>query len=486
MPDNKLRKREQKKVETSHLILLFFILLLSAFLTYYPHLNYPYPLHVDEWYHIYVAEHIARFGSPSQLEIYTARFSATDVEQGFHYLLALVYAIFSPAITQWLYLPILFELIAVLSVYYSVSVLFGDKEALVAALLIALLPSNVTIGGPAFLIPANLSLIFLPLAFLFLFDLVEMKPILNDFVLFLILLFLLYAHPPTAMILLVLVIIYAILSLLSMERSKAKRLFAIAILAMLLSIPNYLRYIQIKSGIVNAVQFNFGIYANEIPSVYGIPQTLLFLAGFYLLATTEDKKSLSLLLTTIVLILTIFVFANFNLNFIIPYQRVYIPLFLFMSVVASRGYIELLSLNKKNSHAGTALFILFLLVTLALSIQSGIAAQYYHVINQQDYQSFLWIKNNLNSAATAVLDPWRAKAFGPITGIRVYSVIPFEPNPSYLPLLNSTYAFFLSNCTDTRFLIRNNISIVYTSSTCQNANLTLVNTNTYTFTLPRH
>jgi hypothetical protein len=57
--------------------------------------------------------------------------------------------------------------------------LAGRGQALIAALLIALLPSNVTIGGPVFLIPVNLSLILIPIGLVFGFQLTRLKPIYN-------------------------------------------------------------------------------------------------------------------------------------------------------------------------------------------------------------------------------------------------------------------------------------------------------------------
>ena len=478
---NRVNAKQSKTVKLEYVILAA-IVALGAVLTYYPHFSYPFPLHVDEWYHIYIAQYIAQHGSLSPTDIYLRTFPFPDLEKGYHIMLAGVYDVFHPSITQWIYLPTIIDVIAILSVFVFVYKLLGRNEALVSALLVALMPSNVTIEGPVFLIPADLSLIFIPLVLLFAFDLLKKKPIYNYAAVFLITTFMLYAHPPSAIVIMVIIGLYALLNIRSNsmdERMHSKLLIATLILSAFASVPNFLSYLTINAGIVNALSFSFFIYLNQIPLVYGILPSIFFIVGFYLFSDGKDKRMLSLLLTAVFLLFTITLFANFNVNFLIPYQRVYIPLFLIMAVVGSAGYVKLLSLSRFGKYIGIAAFLILLALTIYFAVINDINTPYYHIINNTQYQNFLWIKNNLNNNATVLLNPWLAKAFGPITGMKVYSVIPFGPSAPYEVLINNTDAFFAGNCTNTSFLRTNNISIIYTNSTCINTNITRVANYTY-------
>src|SRR6266480_2904666 len=106
-----------KKLDSVTIFLLAVILAIAAVLTYYPHLNYPFPLHVDEWFHIAEAQNIAVTHALPHYDIYLSRPPiATDVENGYHVLLAAIFIAFKPTITQWVYLPSVLQILAVLSV----------------------------------------------------------------------------------------------------------------------------------------------------------------------------------------------------------------------------------------------------------------------------------------------------------------------------------------------------------------------------------
>ncbi len=473
MPNYRIHKRKRKK----EIILLSPILLLALILTFYPHLNYPYPLHVDEWFHITQAKQISL---NKKIDWYSRKEFKLGLERGWHLFLALIQKTFNLNAKQWICLPSIFHLLAIFSTYLFVLNFFGKKQALISAFLIALIPSNVTIGGPVFLVPVNLSLIFIPLALLFAFGLLKIKRIYNYLALFSILTFILYAHPPTAIVLLIILGIYFLLNFFSKDkeaRERLKFLFLTTFLSVLVSIPNYLPEIQ-KKGL-EAIKFDFWIYLKEIPSVYGTIPTIFFVLGFYFLSHFKNKEVWSLLLSSIFLILIIVLFARFGLNFLIPYQRTYIPLFLLMSIIASFGYSKLLEIKKPFKNFG--LFLLFICLTLTayFAIKRDLKTPYYHLINDKDYENFLWIKENSEPNAIVLLDPWKARAFPAIAERKVYAVMPFGPNKEYLKLVENAYRFFAQKCTNTTFLIENNISIIYSPVKCQNDDLIEVKENIY-------
>jgi len=455
--------------------LLILIILLACFLTHYPHQNYPYLLHVDEWFHVAEAKQIV---SGSHIDWYTGEKFSLGMEKAWHLTLALIYLVFKLSIKQWIYLPTILHITSILAVFYFVYRLYGKIEAFISSLLIAILPSNVTMGGPVFLIPINLSLIFIPLALLFAFKLTNIKTIYNHILLFLLTTFLLYAHPPTAFVLLLILTIYLLLQIFSKEeKSKTIPLLSIIISSIIVSTPNYLPFLHEK-GISN-IKFNFDVYLHGIPLLYGILPSLFFITGAYIITKSKDKKSWSLLLTSLILILNILFFTRTGLTYFLPYQRTFIPLFLIMSIIAGKGYTELININKPTRKTGLILLIFLLLITTYTAIDRNTHENYYHIIDDKDYKSFLWIKNNTPTNTAILLDPWKARALPPIAERRVYTVIPFGPNEEQLKLVKKANKFFTDNCSNTTFLLENNITVIYTNTRCINQDLIKIKENIY-------
>jgi len=324
-------------------ICLIFIIILAFFLNLIPHLNYPYVFHVDEWFHIARAKQIVL---ASKVDWYGGQDFSLGFERGWHLMLAAIYFIFKFDIPHWIYLPSILHSISIICVFIFVSRLYGKYEGLISSLLIALLPSNITMGGPVFLIPVNLSLIFIPLSLIFAFELTNLKKIYNYVFLIFLTTFLLYAHLPSAVVLLGVLGIYCLLNLFSNKdecKKKAKFLFVSMIISILVSLPNYLSSIYQKG--TEVLTFNFWVELQGIPIVYGIFPTIFFIIGFYYLTKIENKENWSLILISIALLINILIFTMFGTNYILPYVRTHIPLFLIMSIIAIIGYTKLIEIK---------------------------------------------------------------------------------------------------------------------------------------------
>ncbi|MFH8080523.1 MAG: hypothetical protein QXO84_01435 [Candidatus Aenigmatarchaeota archaeon] len=421
---------------------MFFSILLAFSLTYYPHINYPYPFHVDEWFHIAEAKMILYF---SPINWFDNKPFKLSMEPVWHYLLASFQALNLEA-TQWIILPAIFHAISVLSVYACTTRLFGKKEALIASVLTALIPSNATMGGPVYLMPVNLSLIFIPLS-------IRATKEGKMTILFSSLLFLLLAHPPSAMVLM----IYLFFNFLM---AKNKQLILFVVLAILLSLPNY--YNELNKGI-NAIKFDFWISLRQLPQIYGYIQTVFFVIGFYFILKTKHKD---IAYTSMFLIFLIVLHARFGQTLLIPYIRIYIPLILFMNIVASYSIAKF----------GKKLMTMLLAIILVLSVNAISKQQHYKIIDDHDYESFLWIRYNLQGKA--ILDPWKARAFAFVAEKPVYAVMPFGPVESELDKVRKAEDFINKNCTNINFLKQNNITIVYTRGNCT---LSQVHENIYVY-----
>ena len=229
-------------------LILCIILIFSGFFVYLPHFSYPFPFHVDEWYHIAMAKMITTGSSNNW---YYGESFQYSLEVGWHYSLSLVDRVFNPDIFTWMYLPIIIQSFAIISVYTLVSKLFSKKEAVISSLFIAILPTNVTIGGPIFLIPVNLSLIFIPMAMIFTFQLSKIKQRYQYLFLYIIITFILYAHPPTAMVLLFFLGFFLLLIFIMKDKNQKKHglfIMIITIFSCISALPNYIIEIQ-TSGI---------------------------------------------------------------------------------------------------------------------------------------------------------------------------------------------------------------------------------------------
>jgi hypothetical protein len=476
MSDNKIYQRI-KSIKNKELLMLIPIIILVCILTFYPHINYPYLLHVDEWFHIARAKQVVLNTS---FDWYTAETFNLGMERAWHSLLASIEFLFKPSITQWSYLPTILHVLAVLSVYFFVSKLFSKNEALIASLLIALIPSNVSMGGPVFLIPINLSLIFIPIALVFTFRLIKIKTRYNYLLLILINTFLLYAHPPTAMVLLTILIIYYLLNVLSKDiesKKQAKLLLITIIVSLLFSIPNYLPVLQERG--LQSLTFNFWVYLQGIPFLIGILPTIFFIIGFFFLIKTRKNETWSLIITSIILLVNIIIFTAFGSTVIFPYQRTHIPLFLLMSIIASRGFIKLLELRKPHKTTGLIILVICLVATTSMAIERNVNTTYYHIIDDNDYNNFMWIKENTPKNSTILSDPWKSRALAPIAERSIYAVIPFGPDIKQMTLVHNAHNFLDKNCTNTTFLIENNIKIVYSTCKCHNPNLITLRENIY-------
>ena len=161
-------KKFKKGYYLSEMHILRVILVLGVVLASYPHWNYPYPLHVDEWFHIAEGKMVAQGAG---INWYSGQKFGLGMERAWHVTLGLVQKVLGLNVKEWMIFPAVMHAFAILSVFYFVKKMFGSREALVASFLTALMPSNVTMGGPVMLVPVNLSLIFIPLGLVFLFGL---------------------------------------------------------------------------------------------------------------------------------------------------------------------------------------------------------------------------------------------------------------------------------------------------------------------------
>ena len=465
-----------RKFSYWHEIILGAIILYAGYLTYAPHITYPFPFHVDEWYHIATAKMIA-IGSP--VNWYYGEPFQFSLESGWHIMLSLFQQVFHPDISGWMILPLIIHIFSIIIIYIFISRLFSKHEAVIAALLLAILPTNITIGGPVFLIPVNLSLILIPLGILSAFHLFKIEKRFQYVLLFIITTSLLYAHPPSAMVLLFFLGFYSFLLIISKDKEDQNHAFHLIIttgISILAALPNYL--VELQTHGFGNLSFQFWVYLKEIPFLIGIIQVIFFVIGFTILTRSKDKRIWSILLTTLFLLINIVLFTQLNINYLLPYQRTYVPLFLLMIIITSYGYTRVIEIKPQYRTILTMILILLLFVTVLEASTKQNA--YYEIIDETDYENFLFINTVTSPQDIIICDPWKARALPSVAERTVYAVIPFGPNEEYINLVNNATAFLENDCRNTTFLITNNISLVYSRGyECYNPNLELIKQDIY-------
>ena len=151
------------------------------------------------------------------------------------------------------------------------------------------------------------------------------------------------------------------------------------------------------------------------------------------------------------------------------YERGLTYAMLMVSIVAGVGLAEIRRIRLPSNimgaksflsrNTGNILCLVLIGITLITVIPDRHNTPYYHMIDREDYEAFVWIKQNVTEGyEKAILDPWKATAFTAITGKYIYTRI----HAVHLAKDNEAYAFIRGGSMDASFLRQNGISIIYT------------------------
>ena len=127
-------------------------------------------------------------------------------------------------------------------------------------------------------------------------------------------------------------------------------------------------------------------------------------------------------------------------------------------------------------YTGWSLCLVLVSITLFITIQERQDIPYYHMIDDKDYEAFVWIKETVGEQYDrAILDPWKGTPFTAVTGRYIYTRIHAFPTDKD----QEARSFLEEGYTDTAFLREHSVSIVYTEGECQNPDLTEVRDHVY-------
>lgn len=468
-------------------LVLVTIMMLAFYLVFIPHNNYLYPVHLDEWNNIAFSNEIIKLGGVIGLDdpfsggapIYLQKF-----EVGFHLFWAVFHQISGISwLTIFRYFPGIIFVITVLSVY-----VLGNRQGFgwQAAFFTSMIPTTVGILGPAFLVAVAMGLPFISLSLFIAFNL---RSWWSYTVLFIFATFLISMHAPTAICLVLVLTPHILLNLTSNFRHSLGVTLAVVV-PFLLPLPWIIKALlpTIKSLFAQSFLDPY-VYVPIVIKTYGYLPVLFCLLGIWQLTIKGGRSNYSLLLGLLALLMMLATFFTFHYGIQIVYYRGLVDMMLMLSIVAGAGLMMIKNLSLPlrlvtrlrippiiSKNIGNALCIILVGLTLAICIPVRQGIPYYHMIDSEDYQSFVWIKENVgNDYETAILDPWKGTAFTAITGKKVYTKISVNP----LPKDEKAYKFLSDGCSDTDFLRQNGISIVYTQSPVHNPYLVEVTKNVY-------
>jgi hypothetical protein len=453
------------------------VVALALYIAFIPKLNYPYPVHIDEWVHIAHNNSLLQTGSLNYTDPFTGSGGysiVASLESGFHVLFSVFYKISGMSwvdITR--YLPGIIFAFTALSVY-----ILARREGFgwEAAFFSCLLPTTVGIMGPAFFIPLALCLPFLPLSLFLIFN---YRTLWSYLLLFIFLCFMIITHATSAICFILIMIPCVLLYLIKEPKH--------GLILLLMGVVPFLATLPWTFGLITST-FESLLVSQPLPANHDLPMILrtygyipfaLGLLGTFWLAIKGGVKNYSMVLGLLVTVVMLAVFYTLHYGVALVYLRGILYTLLMFGIVAGASLnaiekIELpqfLRLPQFARKIGYLFCLALVVVILVIAIPVRLNTPYYHMINEDDYQTFIWIKDNVGQDyQKAILDPWKATAFTAVTGKYVYARIHMGPDS----ITKSADEFLANGCTDTAFLRRNGISIIYTQQKCSNPDLTEV------------
>ncbi|MDP2729486.1 MAG: hypothetical protein Q8O55_03265 [Dehalococcoidales bacterium] len=456
------------KISWFDYFMLLPILGLAFYLVFIPHQSYPYALHVDEWVHLARSRAIMQAGSTTFVDPFSGVGTvslSSNLEAGFHLFWGVFQAISG---ISWMaifrYFPGVIFVITVLSVYIAAR---REGFGWEAAFFACLIPSTIGVLGPVFLVPASVGLLFTPLIIFLAFN---FRSIWSYLLIFVLTVFLLSIHAPSAIFPIIVLAPYILLNLKGNFKHSLATALALA-LPFLIIFPWIFNLLlpTAKSLLSPTTQSEFVVLPRVIQT-YGFLPILFSLLGVFVLAIRGGNKNYGLILGLLAMLLMLVSYYTFNYGIWIMYERGLTFMMLVASIVAGAGLMVVKNLTLPASfdtwltpfitrNAGRFLCLVLIAVTLFVAIPERQSALYYQMIDEEDYQAFVWIEEHLGKDyQKAILDPWKATAFTAITGKTIYTRTHSYPTDKD----RRAYDFLEQGSASTTFLKENGISIVYT------------------------
>lgn len=482
-------------------LLLLVLLCFSFLMTLLPHLanQYYLPFHVDEWIHYSYTSALLDQGTISFINPYTGTGIITSPQIGFHLITAALHWLTGANLqTLFAFLPSFLGILLSLTAF-----IIGQRSprpfGLEAAFLVAFIPTTVRYLGPSFYVPSTLGLLLV----VFLLWLTQHKTI-RSIILYPFLIFAIFLiHPVMALAGIGILLVHTIFITLEKEYRHALLTIGLTILPLILVVLFTSRWHSLIDLFVSSVS------GQQYPFDYNLPGILvsftdlgllpwgLLIIGVYLalLKGTSLLKTLSL--STIAFVIVIGLYDKLGYGFPSIYERLFLVLFLLVTLLAGFGLAELrrflTNLTQKERfktryekirHLDLLIPTTLGIIILLIALPAHLSIPYYQMITEQDYETFTWIKDNIDDYRdanhpyqNAAVDPFKASPFSAVTGLYILSS---SMNPVYrYDLVPQMEQFLAEKCRNTSFLDKYNLSVIYGDA--DNQNLTKIHDKVYLY-----
>lgn len=423
-------------------VYILILILLSIYTTGSIHFDYRFPFHADEWDNIKIAQEIIKEkelveynpflpGDPYYVNFNeeahgVASTNSAMWELNYNLFIALssLFTGVSP-LDIGLILPTVLVFIMSLNTFILVRYLTkNDLPALISAIFVMTLKSNVFFLGPWFLVAASFGLAFIPLIFyLFLKSQVS-----NRYLPIFLFVFVAttLAHPASTIIFIPMLGLYIVSNPQTLRQNKNKLIaFAAISLALLLvlvpfdgSITGYIvKILKILTFSRSAPVNGFGAVM-QFQVYMGIIAFGLSIFGFF--KAMEEKEAKILPLSVDALLILILAYVYIGYAFLAPYERVVMDMSEILLILAGIGLYYLYRAIKNKKIAGALIVIVLILQISSIFVYKE---EIPLVIEQEEYGPLLWLRENTPPDAVILATPRTSEAIGVISDRKVVSLL---------------------------------------------------------------
>jgi hypothetical protein len=424
------------------------ILLFSFWTGMDPHWDYPYPLHVDEWFAIGYAQSTLEYGRLEYPNPYSRREVSFHPEMGFHLLLGFLKIVTG---LSWMDLyriapGVLLALLAFLTY------VFGHRNGFgwAAALFVPLIPTSIRTLGPAFVVPVSAAMLFIMVTLLILHTMEEKSRGKSLWLLLVLIGGTIFVHPPTEAAITALAVLYLagfVVAALVQKRygEGINLLVAIGVRIMIpvvilgLWLPRLTKTVleqsaSSASGLVALLGLHTGF-----PQAFGTVAVVVSIAGLFLFTLRGNgvRSYMLPLFALLLLVFLAFLFPMYRLGPDILYERGWLYLGLFMVIFAGYGtalyfrsapaIAQLVASRIRLPlggwiavslwSAGIAVMLLALTTGIVVNEKRRSYTQYYHVVNDSIFADFRWLGQKTSSEQTVAMgEPTISWAYPPVAG----------------------------------------------------------------------
>ena len=474
---------------------LFGILLFAFWMGMSPHWEYPYPLHVDEWFHIGYGQSTLFAGSLQYLSPYEERIISTHPEMGFHLLWAILKAVTGLTFMEIYRLAPGF-LLALLA-FFTYAAGRRDGYGWGSALFVAVIPTSLWTLGPAFVVPVSTAMLFIPLTILLINIMSDGKQSESLWLMLILVGGTLFVHPTTEAVVTALVGLYIgslILDAIGQKqyRNTARLLVALGfrmlapILALGIWLPSLSQSVIHWSTLGEQASFWFphGLKDNFVDA-FGKGAILLGVVGVipFIARGAFSYRNLILPFVTLGLIAFLFLYPRYFYGPPPLFNRGWPILGLLLAIFAGYAvetyFNGISSLNKFANKrfsvsqkkllflrgglwlVGSAAVFIILITSLFFNERRKEYANYYHVVNETVTDHYAWLGRYAGPEGwVAMAEPSMGWAYPPIGGTNARAFLP-DASPYTHDSARMVRSMAASGKADVEWLRENNITLFY-------------------------